>query len=236
MDVSRVPIIQKEIALLCQQAGKPVIIATQMLQSMVTSPVPTRAEVSDVANAILDCADAVMLSAETSIGQHPVRAVRTIRRIAEQTESFGTRYGNELGTNQITALPVATAVVRGASLIAGELKTPLVAVWTESGETPRLLSKHRLDQPIVALAPNDRICRQMALLYGVVPICLKEPGQLNKMLADLDAVLLDRRLASANDQIVVVADSRPDLPGETDVLFIHPVGSAVAATPPSTTG
>ncbi len=230
MDVSRVPIIQKEIALHCRRTGTPVIIATQMLQSMVGAPVPTRAEVSDVANAILDHADAVMLSAETSVGRYPLEAVRMIRRVAEHTESFGTRYGDELGTDQMTTLPVATAVVRGAGLVAGELKACLVAVWTESGETPRLLSKLRIDQPIVALAPNERICRQMALLYGVVPICRTQPGRMEKMLADLDTVLLDRRLASADDQIVIVADSRTDLPGETDALFIHPVGSSERLT------
>ena len=226
MDVSRVPILQKEIALLCRRTGKPVIIATQMLQSMVTSPMPTRAEVSDVANAILDHTDAVMLSAETSVGQHPLEAIRMIRKIAIQTESFGSRHGDGLGANQATSSSIATAVVRGASVVARELDTRLVAVWTEHGETPRLLSRHRLDQPIVALAPDDRTCRQLALLYGVVPLRFSEGGSMDEMLAELDKMLLDRQLAEIDDQIVIVADSRPDLPGETDVLIIHPVGSS----------
>ena len=226
MDVSRVPLIQKEIALLCWRTGKPVIVATQMLQSMVDSPVPTRAEVSDVANAILDRADAVMLSAETSVGKYPLEAVRMIRRIAEHTESFGACYADELGANQATTVPVATAVVRGANSIARELGVRLVAVWTETGETPRLLSKHRLGQPIVALAADERVCRQMALLYGVVPIAAAQSREMRENLAYLDKLLLDRHLANANDRVVVAADTRPDLPGETDALFIHVVGTA----------
>jgi pyruvate kinase len=225
MDVSRVPILQKEIALKCQRAGKPVIIATQMLQSMVGSPVPTRAEVSDVANAILDRADAVMLSAETAVGKYPLDAVRVINKIAIETENFGTRFSQDIGTDRIPKLRVATAVVHGASLVADNLKASLVAVWTESGDTPRLLSKHRIDRPIVALCPHETVCRQMALLYGVLPIQMQQASQLDRMLCDLDEMLIKNKLADIDDQIVVVADSRHDLPGETDAMFIHQVGT-----------
>ncbi|UCD27509.1 MAG: pyruvate kinase [Planctomycetota bacterium] len=226
MDVSRVPIVQKEIALQCQRAGKPVIIATQILQSMVNSPVPTRAEVSDVANAILDRADGIMLSAETSIGKYPLEAVRVINKIAMETETFGERYSDELGTDRIPRLRIATAVVHGVSLVAGDLGVRLVAVWTDSGDPERLLSKHRMEQPIVALTADEIVCRQMALLYGVIPIRMEPANELNQMLGDLDKVLIDNQLADVDDQIVLVADSRPDLPGETDAMFIHQVGSS----------
>jgi len=229
MNISRVPIVQKEITLQCQRAGKPVIIATQMLQSMVNSPVPTRAEVSDVANAILDRADAVMLSSETSIGKYPLEAIQTIQKVAMETETFCTRYSDELGTDRIPRLRVATAIVHGASLVAGDLKVRLVVVWTESGDTARLLSKHRIDQPIVALTADETVCRQMAMLYGVLPIQMDQAPELDQMLSDLDSVLVEHNLADINDQIVVVADSRPDLPGETDAMFIHQVGSTAGA-------
>lgn len=230
MDLARVPVIQKEIALHGRRNGKPVVIATQMLQSMVAAPVPTRAEVSDVANAILDRGDAVMLSAETSVGQFPVDAVRMMERIAEQSESFGQRHGQELGANRTTSLPVATAIVRGTAVVAQEIKPPLVALWTPSGETATLLSKHRLDAPIVALSPDERVCRQMALLYGVVPIRMDLCQGFRVMLNRLDEVLMQRRLAAEGDRIVVVADTRPDVPDEIDAVFIHVVGSTAPGT------
>lgn len=225
MDVWRVPLIQKDITARCRAAGKPVIIATQMLQSMVNSPVPTRAEVSDVANAILDRADAVMLSAETSVGQYPVEAVCQMRRIAVHTESFGMRFNELLGVNQVTNTPVVSAVVHGANVTARDLKPPLVAVWTRQGKTAVLLSKHRLDVPIIALTPSEQVCRQLTLVYGVVPVHMRHADEFLDMLGDLDRLLLDKGLAARDDQIVVVADTRPDVPGETDALFVHVVGS-----------
>jgi len=226
MDVARVPIIQEELAVECRRAGKPIIIATQMLQSMVNSPVPTRAEVSDVANAILDDADAVMLSAETSVGQYPVKAVETMRRIAGETEAFTSRFGHPFSSTPARETPVAKAVIHGASVVVRDLKPKLVAAWTENGEAARLLSRHRLDVPIVALASCATVCRQMALLYGVQPICLPDMDGPNAMFVHLDRVLVSRGLAKPGDQIVVVSDARPEVPGETDTLLVHTVGEA----------
>lgn len=222
MDVSRVPIIQKELAVECRRAGKPVIIATQMLQSMVDSPVPTRAEVSDVANAILDDADAVMLSAETSIGRYPVRAVEMMRRIASQTEAFTSRFGRPFSATPTREKPVAKAVIHGASVVAQEIEASLVVAWTREGEAARLLSRHRLNASIVALTPCAAACRQMALLYGVLPVCVPD-GSPERMMQNLDALLVRQGLATTGDQIVVVSDARPEIPGETDALFVHTV-------------
>ncbi len=223
MDVSRVPMIQKEIAVECRRRGKPMIIATQMLQSMVNSPVPTRAEVSDVANAILDDADAVMLSAETSVGQYPVQAVAMMRRIAHETEAFTSHFGHPWSAMPARQAPVDDAVIEGASVVAARLKASLVVAWTLNGDAARLLSRHRLESSIVALTPCQIACRQMALLYGVVPICLPSMQAPETMLRDLDRTLLGRGLAQPGDQVVVVSDLRPEVPGETDSLFVHTV-------------
>jgi pyruvate kinase len=230
MDVSRVPLIQKEICLLCRRVGKPVIVATQMLQSMVEAPVPTRAEVSDVANAILDDADAVMLSAETSVGKNPLAAVQMIKRIAEQTEAFRTDFRDQLDDDAKMRISVDTALTDGAAVVAERLGTRLVAIWSRGSDSARLLSKHRVSPPLVAITDDERVCRQMALFYGVIPVFHKTADHLSRIPGLLDAILVERKLASPGDRVVVTVDTRPDLPGETDALFIHVVGSAPAAT------
>lgn len=226
MDLSRVPMIQKELAVECRRAGKPMIIATQMLQSMVDSPVPTRAEVSDVANAILDDADAVMLSAETSVGKYPVQAVEMMHRIAAHTESFTSRFGHPWSATPARETPVANAVIHGASVVASELKVAAVVAWSLNGDAARLLSRHRLDAPIVALTPCQSACRQMALLYGVQPICLPEMQHPESMLGQVDSALARTELVKGGEQVVIVSDMRPEVPGETDALLVHTVGQS----------
>jgi pyruvate kinase len=225
MDAARVPLIQKDIVLRCQRANTPVIIATQMLQSMVDSPVPTRAEVSDVANAILDRADVVMLSAETSVGNHPVGAVTMMNRVAEQTEEFLARAN--LQTEQPpapSALKVTWAVVHGAQVLARQLGVRLVGVWTETGFTARLLSKRHMPQTIIGLSANERTCRRMCLLYGVLPVQANRHDRDDDMLIQLDKVFTERGLAERNDLVLVVAGTRLREPGATNALLIHLVG------------
>jgi pyruvate kinase len=225
MDPALVPLIQKDIVLKCQRHSVPVIIATQMLQSMVNSPMPTRAEVSDVANAILDGSDAVMLSAETSVGRYPVEAVTMMNRVAAQTEEFLSRSGPKLERQPpTTSLRVTSAVVHGAQLLANELGARLVGVWTESGFTARLISKRRLPQPIVGLSADERVCRLLTLYWGVVPIQATRPDDDNAMLVQLDHLFVDRGLASRGELIVVVAGTRLHKPGATNALLIHLVG------------
>ncbi len=225
MDLARVPTIQKAIAVKCRRAGKPVIVATQMLQTMVDSPVPTRAEASDVANAILDLADAVMLSAETAIGKYPLRVIKTMQDIAFETERYDFRMNPEVEVNRSTRFPSASAIVRAAALVAQEIDAKLVAVWCDRGDTPRLLSKHRLRMPVVALIPLEIKCRQAAILYGTTAICRPQPRHVDDIVNQLDEVLTEHELAQLGDRIVIVADSRPDLPGDTDAVLLHTVGS-----------
>ncbi len=227
MDLAQVPLLQKRIVKLCQTAGKPVIIATQMLQSMVEQPTATRAEVSDVANAILDGADCVMLSAETSVGAYPAESVRMLTRIAEKTEAFLHERGESARVDATkTMRRITTAVAHGASLLARELDARLVAVWTSTGNTARLLSKTRLYPPVIGLSPDEHVCRRMALYYGVLPIQLARESDVPKMLRGLDALFLERGLAAPGDLIVAVAGTRLEEPGATNSLLIHLVSSS----------
>lgn len=225
MPIERVPLLQKDMVRRCRYAGTPCIIATQMLQSMVTNAVPTRAEVSDVANAILDGADALMLSAETATGQHPIEAVRTLVNVARQTEAHQHRLARAAeGDVLAAALRRTSAVARAAAVVARDLDAALIAVWSETGNTVRLLSKHRPPQPIVGLCSDERICRRMAMYFGVTPLRLDRSSDDARMAADLDAALTGRGLAHGADLTVVVADTRTLQPGVSNALLIHVVG------------
>lgn len=232
MDLARVPLLQKDITRKCRLAGKPVIIATQMLQSMVESPTATRAEVSDVANAILDAADAVMLSAETSVGKYPVEAVRMLSRIAEQTEDYLDRSAASTTVDKSALLPrVPTAVAHGANLLARSLDAKLVAVWTQTGNTARLLSKCRLPLPVIGLSPDEYVCRRMSMYYGVIPVQLSRDDEVLAMLGEVDAMLLEAKLAEKGDMIVVIAGTRLLQVGSTNALLIHLVGDKLSGEP-----
>lgn len=227
MDVWRVPLIQKQITHACRAAGKPVIIATQMLQSMIESPGPTRAEVSDVANAILDEVDAVMLSAETAVGRHPARAVEIMRLTGQAAEAHRAglprrEIDGEAARDARTAA-VASAAVRAAL----HLRARLVAAWTSSGETVRLVARHRLPMPVVGLTYHEHVWRQLALLHGVIPIKappISHPGEMARV---LDEELLAHGLVTRGDIVVVVASTRPTRSGNTDTTLVHRVGDGV---------
>ena len=203
-----------------------------MLQSMVDSPTATRAEVSDVANAILDAADAVMLSAETSVGSYPVESVKMMIRIAEQTEDFIDRSSNQLAADVNVLVPrVPTAVAHGTNLLARELDAKLVALWTQTGNTARLLSKCRLPSVVVGLSPDEHVCRRMAMYYGIEPVQMNRDDDVITMLSEVDAVLLSRGLAVSGDMIVVIAGTRLQQVGSTNAILIHLVGNTATGTP-----
>jgi len=221
MDPAGVPLLQKDMARRCQTTAKPVIVATQMLQSMVDRPTPTRAEVSDVANAILDNADAVMLSAETAVGPYPTEAVRVMGRVAEMTESWQAGAPTAALVQSRDSRRVTTSVAHGASILARELGAKLVAVWTETGRTARLLSKHRVPATIVGLSPDAHVCRRMALYYGVCPLQLVRNPSTGVMVREVDAALKAAGLAATGDTILIIAGTHLDDPGATNALLIH---------------
>jgi pyruvate kinase len=233
MDVAQVPIIQKDLIRRCRMAGKPVIVATQMLQSMVEHSSPTRAEVSDVANAIFDGTDAVMLSAETSVGKFPVGSVLTMHHIAQVTEEYLRNTADESRAPKVTATEAAVALARGAWRIVQDLKPKLVVVWSQTGETVRVFSKHYFPVPIIALSTNPKVLRRMAMHYGVMAIHMGNPRDMNASIQQADAVVQERGLAAPGDRILVVAGWSPAMPGTMNGVIIHTIGEQWTVVRPS---
>ena len=224
MELAEVPPLQKRITVRCQAAGKLVIIATEMLQSMVTSPTPTRAEVSDVANAILDTADAVMLSAESAIGEYPTEAVAVLQDICEKTEAYLNQSPQTpRETIEHRELKHTSFLAQSAKTLADRLDPPLVAVWTRSGNSARLLSKHRPKQPIISLTDNPRTLNKLALNYGVIPVKSPQPADTQAMLDQLDRTLIDNGWVTPGDTIIVIAGTRFQQTGGNNALLIHTV-------------
>jgi pyruvate kinase len=226
MDVAQVPIIQKDLIRRCQRAGKPVIVATQMLQSMIEQSSPTRAEVSDVANAIFDGADAVMLSGETSVGRFPAGTVHMMSHIAEETESY--LHNNIEGQHEpalkLKTMPLSAAVAKGVWQIVQDLKAALVVIWSQTGATARIFSKIRFPEPIIALSSDHRALRQMALHYGVIPQEMAPPGDMGMLVQRVDELVQSRNFAAAGSRIVIVAGSSLGTPGTMNGIVIHTVG------------
>ena len=236
MDVAQVPIIQKDLVRRCQAAGKPVIVATQMLQSMIENASPTRAEVSDVANAIFDGTDAVMLSAETSVGKYPLGAVHTMNHVAEVTEAYLMEKARAEGAPLPRAADnaPASALARGAWRIVSDIGAKLVVVWSQTGATARVFSKHHFPVPIVALSTDPRVLRKMALNYGVMPCPMRAPDDMTTTIAATDALVLERRLAAAGNRIVIVAGWSPAMPNTMNGIIIHTLGEKWAIVHPGT--
>ena len=234
MDVAQVPIIQKDLVRRCQAAGKPVIVATQMLQSMVENASPTRAEVSDVANAIFDGTDAVMLSAETSVGKYPLGAVHTMNHVAEVTEAYLLTKIRELGASAPRAADSApaAALARGAWRIVNDIGAKLVVIWSQTGATARVFSKHHFPVPIVALSSDARTTRKMAMNYGVMPFQMQAPDDMTNVIAATDALVLEKRLAAAGERIVIVAGWSPAMPNTMNGIIIHTLGEKWAIVHP----
>jgi pyruvate kinase len=225
MDVAQVPIIQKDLVRRCKLAGKPVIVATQMLQSMIEASSPTRAEVSDVANAIFDGTDAVMLSGETSVGRFPVGTVHTMNHIAEETEKYldGLDSVPE-PTLRLRNMQLSTAVAKGVWQIVQDLNAAMVVIWSQTGATARIFSKLRFPIPILALSSDHRALRRMALQYGVIPCEMMPPLGMPALVEQVDQLIQERGFASNGRRIVIVAGSSLGTPGTLNGIVLHTVG------------
>jgi pyruvate kinase len=222
-----VPFAQKDLIRRCNERGCPVITATQMLNSMIISPRPTRAETADVANSVLDGTSAVMLSAETASGKYPVESVRRLARIAAAAEKH-IPYGEIVyAQRKRIAGSAAEAVAQAAVVIAYELGLKAIVTATQTGRTARLIAKSRPNVPIVAVTPNERVCRQLHLLWGVLPQKVPEFRTTDQLvLAGVHAVLRTG-LVEAGDAIVLVASSRPGTDQGTNLLKIHTISGEV---------
>jgi pyruvate kinase len=231
MDVAQVPIIQKDLIRRCQLAGKPVIVATQMLQSMIEESSPTRAEVSDVANAIFDGSDAVMLSGETSVGKFPVESVRTMAHIAEITEAYLATIPPKAEPQlTIKTLPLSAAMAKGVWQIVQDMELKLVCVWSQTGSTARLFSKYRMSVPILALSSDHRALRRMALHYGVIPQEMPPPEHFNALIAWVDNFVRQKKMARVGDRVLLGAGLTRRAPGPVHKREIQTVGENVSGS------
>jgi pyruvate kinase len=218
-----VPLVQKRLIRLANQLGRPVITATQMLESMIEHPRPTRAEASDVANAILDGTDAIMLSAETAAGAYPELAVRAMRRIIAEIEKHHVQVRREerkaglIGASTEETIAVAT---RAAAVL---LQAPLVVVFTKSGFTARVVASQRPDVPILGLTDNERTYHQLALIWGVVPALAPSFDTYARTFEDARKEILRRGMAKEGDRVLVTAGVPFDVPGNTNLMKVEVV-------------
>jgi pyruvate kinase len=221
LSTEEVPTLQKRIIEMANGAGKVVITATQMLESMIENPRPTRAEASDVANAILDGTDAIMLSAETASGRYPVETVETMSRIARYTEEhYGFRGPSRITSGQ--ASMVARSLARVASTVAEELDCKLIVAFTESGSTARLVSCFRPRAPIAAITYNDDTYRRLSLWWGVVPVKSAFAANTDEMILKGEALLKARGLVREGDTVLMLAGQRHTA-GATNMLRVHTI-------------
>jgi pyruvate kinase len=218
--LERVPVLQKTIIRRANEFGIPVITATQMLESMVHQPRPTRAEVSDVANAILDGTDAVMLSDETAVGTYPIEAVRMMDRIAVEVESAHPELYQE-GIPHTRRTGIAEAVAAAACALARDVRAKAIVVITRSGRTAQLVSKHRPAEPILAVTEDSRVARRLALWWGVEPVVTPFREDTDAMVAHTEEVLLREGLVEPGDVVVFTGSSPIIARGRTNFLKVH---------------
>ena len=219
-----VPIVQKRLIHEANLHGKPVITATQMLESMVHNPRPTRAEASDVANAILDGTDAVMLSAETATGDYPLEAVRAMDRIIREMERHALgRDDRRLGPRGDAAVPVEDSIAIGTSAVARMLKTPLIVTLTKGGFTSRKVAALRPPVPILAVTTELASYRQLALVWGVVPVLVTRVPGYDAMLTVVRDLILKRGYAKPGDRIVMTAGVPWEVSGSTNLIKVEEV-------------
>ncbi|MGI4896070.1 MAG: pyruvate kinase [Janthinobacterium lividum] len=225
LPLEEVPLVQKRAIELARRQAKPVIVATQMLESMILSPRPTRAEASDCANAVLDGADALMLSGETSVGAFPFEAVRTMARIIENTETHGAERIAALGSVPHTK---GGAITLAASEIGKQLGAKLLVTFTQSGDSARRLSRLRSSIPLLAFTPDHAVRRRLALSWGVESQFAPFIATTDQMVKEVDARLQEMGTCAVGDLVVIVAGAPPGIVGSTNAVRVHRIGDATS--------
>ncbi|WP_106586727.1 pyruvate kinase [Murinocardiopsis flavida] len=225
LPLENVPMVQKRAIERCRNKAKPVIVATQMLESMISSPRPTRAEASDVANAVLDGADAVMLSGETSVGEFPVETVETMSRIVAAAEEESLR-----ASHVLNRVPETTggAIARAAAEVGATVGARALVAFTQSGETARRLARYRSPIPLIAFTTVDSTRNQLSLTWGAETHCVPWVSHTDEMVRQVESDLLEMGRYQKGDKVVVVAGSPPGTAGSTNSLRVHRLGDAIA--------
>ena len=225
-----VPFLQKQVIEVARRHAKPVIVATQMLESMIASPRPTRAEASDVANAVLDGADAVMLSGETSVGRFPISTVETMARIIESTEDHGLTRMAAIDWQPRTRGGV---IAKAAAEVAERVGAKYLVAFTQSGDSARRLSRYRGSTPMLAFTPVPVVRSQLALSWGVETFLGEAVEHTDEMVRQVDEHLLRVGRVVEGDIVVIIAGAPPGIPGSTNALRIHRMGDAINEVAPA---
>ncbi|HLS15474.1 MAG TPA: pyruvate kinase, partial [Beutenbergiaceae bacterium] len=221
LPLEQVPLVQKRATELALRNAKPVIVATQVLESMISAPRPTRAEASDCANAVLDGADAVMLSGETSVGQYPLDCVRTMARIIENTEEHGLERIAKLRATPHTRGGVIT---KAAAQMGETMGVKYLACFTQSGDSARRMSRLRSAIPLLGFTPDEAVRNQLALTWGVQSFTVPHVQHTDDMITQVDTVLRGAGHAEDGDAVIVVAGMPPGQSGTTNSIRVHTVG------------
>ena len=224
LPIEDVPLVQKQCVELARDIAKPVIVATQMLDSMITNSRPTRAEATDCANAVLDGADALMLSGETSVGEFAIEAVQTMARIIQKTEEGGLDRIRPIKTAPRTK---GGAITKAATEVGAIVDAKYLVAFTQSGDSARRMSRLRSPIPILAMTPEVGTYNRLALSWGVESMLTPIVGATDEMVKLVDTVLIDSGRAQLGDQVMIVAGSPPGIPGSTNAMRVHRVGDAV---------
>ena len=224
--LEQVPVVQKRALQLARRRARPSIVATQMLESMITNPRPTRAEASDVANAVLDGADAVMLSGETSVGRHPIRTVQTMARIIEYVEDERLDLVARMDWEPRT---VGGAITHAAVQVADRVDARFLVAFTQSGDTVRRMARYRTAIPLLAFTPVADVRSQLALSWGVEAFLVPYVEYTDEMVRQVERAMLELGRCVPGDRVVIVAGSPPGAAGSTNALRVHRIGDAVGS-------
>lgn len=230
LPIEDVPLVQKQCVELARDMAKPVIVATQMLDSMITNSRPTRAEATDCANAVLDGADALMLSGETSIGEFPIEAVETMARIIQKTEEGGLDRIRPIKTPPRTK---GGAITKAATEVGAIVDAKYLVAFTQSGDSARRMSRLRSPIPILAMTPEVGTYNRLALSWGVESMLTPVVGATDEMVKLVDTVLIESGRATIGDNVMIVAGAPPGIPGSTNAMRVHRVGDAVGGAAPA---
>ena len=230
LPIEDVPLVQKHCIELARNAAKPVIVATQMLDSMITNSRPTRAEATDCANAVLDGADALMLSGETSVGEFAIEAVETMARIIAKTEEGGLDRIRPIINSPRTK---GGAITKAATEVGAIVEAKYLVAFTQSGDSARRMSRLRSPIPILALTPEVGTYNRLALTWGVEPMITEMVKHTDDMVKLVDTVLIQSGRAKKGENVMIVAGSPPGIPGSTNAMRVHIVGDAIAGVAPA---